>query len=97
MVVETDRADYNISPYKHLGAKDVLIQHPLTLGVRIKTGMGTAKTPCYKTSIFSAETAKGRLDSATSFSMPPVFQLSWDTRNFCKFCFFPVKSGFLQD
>jgi hypothetical protein len=61
MIVETNRADYNIFPYKHLGAKDVVIQQPLTLRVRIKTGMGTAKTPCYKSSIFSAETAKSQI------------------------------------
>jgi len=28
----------------------------------IKTGMGIAKTPCYKTSLFSAETAKRHIE-----------------------------------
>jgi len=61
MFVETNRNGYNIFPYKHLSAKRVVIQHPLTMGVRIKTGMGTAKTLCYKTSIFLAETAKSHI------------------------------------
>jgi len=59
IVVETNKMDYNILPYKHLAAKRMIIQHFLTSGVRIKTDRGMAKnTVLLKLNLFSRNSKK---------------------------------------